>query len=415
MTNNENNGSTARLHDPEKTLSDLRDHLSRHDKPIAFLFGAGTSCAVRVPGPCEASKTRPLIPAVEELTQVCKSKASELGDKYAKAWGLIEQQCQLNGRKANIEDLLSRFRIMRTAIGSGDTLCGLNGSEIACLERLVRRTIAEVVNPDLEALSDEWPHRKFAKWMLRISRQKAVEVFTLNYDVLLEHALELERVPVFDGFVGTYRPFFHADAVRRKEAAPGENWARLWKLHGSVTWKRIFVDGIPRVIRQEPHLDGEMIYPSFEKYHESRQLPYSAFTDRLSRFLEQDGALLVTAGFNFGDEHINNVVFRALESSPRTHVYALQFIELSDQHDAIKSAGRLANLSICGPETGVIGGVRGKWAYPGSVAFKDMIGKAESTGTDGCGDANGATVECGTMKLVDFALFCDFLENMTGR
>lgn len=411
MTSKENNGAT-RVHDPEKALADLRDHLSRHDKPIAFLFGAGTSCAVRVADPCDASKTMPLIPAVETLTEVCKGKASELGSKYTKAWGLIEEQCQTNGREANIEDLLSRFRIMRAAVGPGDMLCGLNESEIACLEQLVRRTIAEVVNPDLDALSDEWPHRKLARWMLRISRQKAVEIFTVNYDVLLEHALELERVPVFDGFVGGYRPFFHADSVRRKEAAPGENWARLWKLHGSVTWKRILVDGVPRVIRQEPRVDGEMIYPSFEKYDESRQLPYSAFTDRLSRFLEQDGALLVAAGFNFGDEHINNVVFRALESNPRTHVYALQFIELSDQHDATKRAGGLSNLSICGPETGVIGGVKAKWAYPGSVVFKDMVGKAESTGTGACGDGSEASVEYGTMKVVDFAVFCEFLRKV---
>lgn len=33
-------------HDAHKTIADLRDHLARHDKPIAFLFGAGTSCAV---------------------------------------------------------------------------------------------------------------------------------------------------------------------------------------------------------------------------------------------------------------------------------------------------------------------------------------------------------------------------------
>jgi hypothetical protein len=29
-------------HDAQKTLTDLRDHLARHDKPIAFFFGAGT-------------------------------------------------------------------------------------------------------------------------------------------------------------------------------------------------------------------------------------------------------------------------------------------------------------------------------------------------------------------------------------
>ena len=36
-------------HDAQKMVTDLRDHLARHDKPIAFFFGAGTSCSVIVP------------------------------------------------------------------------------------------------------------------------------------------------------------------------------------------------------------------------------------------------------------------------------------------------------------------------------------------------------------------------------
>ena len=60
--------NTQQTHDAQKTLSDLRDHLARRDKPIAFFFGAGTSCAVRVPVPDDEGKTQPLIPAVAVLT-----------------------------------------------------------------------------------------------------------------------------------------------------------------------------------------------------------------------------------------------------------------------------------------------------------------------------------------------------------
>lgn len=34
--------------DPKKAIETLRDHLASHDKPLAFLMGAGTSCAVKV-------------------------------------------------------------------------------------------------------------------------------------------------------------------------------------------------------------------------------------------------------------------------------------------------------------------------------------------------------------------------------
>jgi hypothetical protein len=79
-------------HDAQKTLTDLRDHLARHDKPIAFFFGAGTSCSVRVPVG-DAGATEPLIPAVPGLTAACKKDGADLGNEYVKAWTSIEAQC----------------------------------------------------------------------------------------------------------------------------------------------------------------------------------------------------------------------------------------------------------------------------------------------------------------------------------
>ena len=401
-------------HDALKTLSDLRDHLARHDKPIALFFGAGTSCAVRVPDSENEGETLPLIPAVAGLTEICRKEASALGEKFGKAWASIEENCKEIGKDPNVENILSRLRMMLSAVGNADTLSGLNRGEIETLEESVRKTIAKVVAPDLSVVPNDNPHRKFAQWLVKTSRQNPVEIFTVNYDVLVEHALEAERVPVFDGFVGSYQPFFHADSLRRLESAPGANWTRLWKMHGSVTWRRVEMDNRFRVVRGEPDTGGEMIYPSFEKYDESRQQPYSAFTDRLSRFLEQDDALLIVAGFSFGDEHINNLIFGALENRPRTHVYALQYGELPDENELIKRALQRPNMIVMGPETGIIGGRRGAWAPVESpesmaVAFELVDGDAPNGG-DGTGDEDAKS---GLMKIGGFGSFCDFLESMT--
>jgi SIR2-like domain len=311
-------------HDAQKTLSDLRDHLARHDKPIAFFFGAGTSCSVAVPAG-GGGEFRPLIPAVPGLTAACKKDGVDLGEKYLKAWASIEAQCVEAKQDPHVENILSRVRMMLNAIGKDDTLSGLKTDELKKLEECMRSTIARLVTPDLKGLPADYPHRRFARWLSKTSRKACIEIFTVNYDVLVEHALESERVPVFDGFVGSYQPFFHPDSLRRTETAPGANWTRLWKMHGSVTWRRIEQDGRFRVVRGEPDPAGEMILPSFQKYDESRQQPFASFTERLNRFLEQDDALLIVAGFSFGDEHINNLIFGALENRPRTHVYALQF------------------------------------------------------------------------------------------
>jgi hypothetical protein len=401
------NGQSA--HDAQKTLADFRDHIARHDKPIAFFFGAGTSCAVRVSSAADQSKTEPLIPAVAGLTAKSKEEAAALGGKYTQAWESIETLCKENGQDPNIENILSRLRMMLGAVGNADTLAGLNKGEIKDLEESVRKTIARVVTPDLTAIQGSFPHRQFARWLGKTSRQNPVEIFTVNYDVLIEHGMEFERIPVFDGFVGSHRPFFHPDSLRRKESAPGATWTRLWKMHGSVTWRRIEQDGRYRVVRGEPDPEGEMIYPSFQKYDESRQQPYAAFTDRLTRFLEQDDALLIIAGFSFGDEHINNLIFGALENRPRTHVYALQFHEPADEAELSKRAIQRPNMIVVGPETGIIGGRRAAWAPVESPVFMTTVYELMEERTE---DSDSVKFG-GRMKIGDFASFAAFLEAMT--
>jgi hypothetical protein len=395
-------------HDAQKTLSDLRDHLARHDKPIAFFFGAGTSCSVSVPVG-SGGATQPLIPAVPGLTAACKKDGADLGEKYVNAWALMEAHCAEAKQDPHVENILSRLRMMLNAIGKDDTLSGLKTDELKKLEECVRKTIARLVTPDLKRLPENFPHQKLARWLAKTSRKACVEIFTVNYDVLIEHALESERVPVFDGFVGSYQPFFHPDSLRRTEAAPGANWTRLWKMHGSVTWRRIEQDGRARVVRGEPDPAGEMILPSFQKYDESRLQPYASFTDRLTRFLEQDDALLIVAGFSFGDEHINNLIFGALENRPRTHVYALQFEELAEDSVLIKRAYQRSNLIVVGPKTGVIGGRRSRWAPSETPAFMDGVFELQETAATGEATED---LKTGLMKVGDFGCFCRFLESM---
>ena len=363
---------------------------------------------MRVPSTADKDKTEPLIPAVAGLTAIAKENAAALGSKYEKAWNSVEAHCKETGQDENVENVLSRLRIMLRAVGNTDTLAGLDKGELEELEGSVRKTIAQIVTPDLARVRGTFPHRQFAQWLVRTSRQNPVEIFTVNYDVLIEHGMEAERIPVFDGFVGSHRPFFHPDSLRRKESAPGATWTRLWKMHGSTTWRRIEQDGRFRVVRGEPDPEGEMIYPSFQKYDESRQQPYAAFTDRLSRFLEQDDALLVIAGFSFGDEHINNLIFGALENRPRTHVYVLQFEELPDQTDLVKRAAQRTNMIVVGPETGIIGGRRAVWAPVESPPFMASVYELKEEEVDG----NDA-VTTGHMKIGDFACFSAFLEAMT--
>ena len=395
-------------HNAHRLLVNLRAHLARHDKPIAFLLGAGTSCSVQVPCATNSNARRPLIPAVEGLTDLCESAAFNLGAKYKASWTQMRDQCLAAGAAPTVEALLSRLHMMLKALGPSDTLTGLTLPEVERLESCVRATIATTVTPPLEDIPDHLPHSHLGRWIASAERKHPIEIFTVNYDILLELALERERVPIFDGFVGTYQPFFHADSLRRSELAPGPHWTRLWKMHGSVTWRRLVFNGRPRIVRGPPDPSGEMVFPSLRKYDESRQQPYLAFMDRFANFLNLDDALLIVAGFGFGDDHINDLIFSALETHPRTHVYALQYLEPEGGTALIDRGLQRDNIIIVGPETGVIGGQRARWAAGDDNLVVDGAFELVS-------HPSIPGLRLGGMKIGDFAAFCKFLTSLTAR
>ena len=411
-------------HDPRRVLETLRDHLTQPETNVAFLLGAGTSCAVRVEIPVtidaaevgDPPATRPLIPDVAELTAISEKEIRRLdpeGDvkRFGAAFDAIEREIRPSARPTNIEDILSCIRRKLHAVGEGDTLSGLSKTDLAQLEKTVRRTIAAQVNPDRSSFPERLPHDDFVRWIARMPRARPVEIFTTNYDVLVETALEAERVPAFDGFVGCNQPFFSHDSLTRPESAPGAAWTRLWKIHGSITWKLDTVRGRSRVVRTAPHNEGEMILPSHYKYDESRKQPYSTLLDRLTRVLDRDDAILFVCGYSFSDEHINAIIFDALEAKRRPHVVALQYVDPEPESILADRANRFLNLMVLGPRTACLGGRRGEWKL---AEAREATHLSQAFALDEPLEG-GPTAGAGTFLLGDFARFAQFLGSLTGR
>ncbi|HKQ85810.1 MAG TPA: SIR2 family protein [Candidatus Acidoferrales bacterium] len=114
-----------------------------------------------------------------------------------------------------------------------------------------------------------------AAWIGAIQRVAPVEVFTTNYDLLMEEALETNRVPYFDGFVGSNETFFDLRSIE-EDKLPAR-WCLLWKIHGSLNWH----EDDSRSVRPGSSSNGrKVIYPSQLKYDESRRMPCLAMLDR---------------------------------------------------------------------------------------------------------------------------------------
>ena len=385
-------------HNPSRVAHELREHLASDKRNLGFLMGAGTSMSIGLPG-------------IDKLTELVEGALSP--DKFKNIFAQIKSEFSVD--TPNVELVLNRIRLVRELLNDDKNNLhnGITGEDIKNLDREVCKAIHKAVNT-IE-IKDATPHELLAQWLHSsyARRNTPVEIFTTNYDLLFEKAMEKSSVPYFDGFIGSVNPFFSPESVdadnkkRNPEFHPPTAWTRLWKLHGSINWflRLEKEDQNKKITRSfsENECSGQelMIFPSREKYLESRKLPFIAFQDRFRKFLTTGEAVLFILGYSFSDEHINEIIFQALRSNSRLAVNALIYGEEEDgvyilQDSICKLATDFRNLSIYGPDKAVIGGVIGNWE-------KEVTGhNIESYWKENA------------FTLVDFRSFCQYLEKYVG-
>lgn len=394
-------------HDPYDLIGSLRDHLSAHDAPLSFLMGAGTSSAVNIepmPTGGGARLYKPLIPAIVGLTEQVRLACIDTDPRFEAAWNELVAACVARARVPNIESVLGLLRLTTAAMTPTATVFGLDSADLDHLESTIQVSIAKVASPPESDIPSEMPHREFAEWVRNASRAHPVEVFTTNYDVLIERSLELAHVPVFDGFVGSHRPFFMPAAVASRETA---DWTRVWKIHGSVNWATASTG----TVRRDGAPNGSMILPSHLKYDESRKMPYLALMDRLSMCVARVSSVMVTCGYSWGDQHINETLISGMNTTASSAIFALMYEDIGDDDPVVVCANKHWNLTVIGPNAGVIRGRLAEWgvsAGPGVAAAGGLNKYFTPDAAPG-----GTTADTGQVNLGDFNVFAQFLDSMT--
>ena len=340
--------ATQTIHNPDRYMADLRQILSQGRKRIGLLIGAGAPTAVLLNG-------KPLIPDVVHLTEAVVSSLDA-------ADGAIIQAIKAElGGNPNIEHILTQIRRLGQAIGKAK-VHGLNG---AGFESLGQR-MCDLIGSQVSALLPVGPNpfSELVSWIGGTHREHPVEVFTPNYDLLIEEAFERARLPYFDGFTGAHLPFFDPASISTDELPV--RWSRVWKLHGSLGWD---VKG-EEVVRTGQRNATKLIYPDHLKYDQVRELPYSALFERLREFLTTPDSLLLCSGFSFSDRHICAVLDKALAANAHTAVLAFQYRTLEEEKAAIQVAINHPNLSVYARDGAVISGIPGQW-QPGELPNED--------------------------------------------
>ena len=414
-------------HDPREHIRGIHQILISDKKRIGFLFGAGSSFATGV---------RDIkIPAIDEMTQIVIGKVGANSVELDAAVKEIRAEAEVANAPFNIESLLSSIEAKRAVIGSG-TLNRLNSDGFSKLATVVKTEVVRLVSVHELLTKPEdrkkLAHARLANWIQKARRRFPAEIFTTNYDYLFEIALEGSGIPYFDGFSGSFEPFFCPEAVEDVKAYP--HIVKLWKMHGSLGW--IFRESDNAVIRQQSAAeDSILIYPSHLKYNTSKKQPYVGLIDRLCDFLQQDDAVLFTCGYSFGDNHINERIVTSLRRGANSHVIALYFDEyrsegnkvgfsLADETNGVRSMATRetgGKMSIYGLRHAVIGGRFGEWRLRDepkmteSVRISQYFDEDAALPSDEAGERKGDErwVGTGRFLLPDFRRLTDFLNDLS--
>lgn len=339
------------FHDPIQQVNYIQQSLSHDKKPIALLLSAGCPVSIKV----EAGGTvSPLIPDINGLTDIVVKNLTE--SKLKEPFNALYSNFKEDGKKdPTVEDILSHIRALCEVVGKGKVR-GVSAVELVSLDNNICELIVKTTDKELP--DSGTAYHKLASWIGLITRSQPIEIFTTNYDLLMEQALEEKRIPYFDGFVGSKHPFFDTHSIE-EESLPAR-WARLWKLHGSINWCN---NGNGTVTRGSiiPGEKRHVIHPSHLKFDESRRMPYLAVFDRLRAFLKEPAAVLVTCGYSFRDDHLNEALIEGLQGNPTGIIFAMVHSKIEKYQKAEALAVERANFNLLAKDVAVIGGKKAAW------------------------------------------------------
>ena len=289
---------------------------------IIFLLGAGVSADAEVP-------TSSMM--LEELENLIKSfnDWKDFKDLYFLIKSGVGFSYGIQGKDAifNIEILVNTLNELEKKemhplypfIGSWhikfNEVVGNNFSLIAEFRKKIIQKLKSWVSP-MDLRKSEYLE-KLGKLQKEINF--SIRIFTLNYDLLIEKKLndfKIER-----GFDEDTRKWNY----KRFMEPPQEPDIYLYKLHGSIDWRREnndvqWVDSIP----DEPDLIFGIQYKM--QYFD----PYLFMISEL-RYYCFKAKLIVCLGYSFSDEHINAILSQALSQNRNTKLFALAYGEKEEK------------------------------------------------------------------------------------
>ena len=137
-----------------------------------------------------------------------------------------------------------------------------------------------------------------------------INIFTTNYDRVIENNfIDTEPEEFNDGFL-----YYHRKHELWDISHYGNSFINLYKLHGSIDWKRLEDKRVYRVPVSNftKHKDHVILYPGFKG--EPDEEPFIAIHQEFKKSLLASNVCLAI-GYSFRDEHINSIIADAVSQT----------------------------------------------------------------------------------------------------
>lgn len=283
-------------------------------KNVCFLFGAGVSC-----------------PAIPNMAKLYSNIEKEIKGKSF-------EECFREIAKANdnkLEDILSVLYSGRAYYqGFGDThkkQVDSCSELIRFIEKFIFESINIHFNHSIEKEVLETYESFYQKIAFRNKDLSRICVFTTNNDMYNETAMDNLNIHYVNGFSGGVKRHFNPAMFnytysKRMDVGidkyePVENMVYFYKIHGSVNWiddEKDYSNFFSIVEEHNTEWNENkniLIYPTPTKQNKSLGAPYvDLFREFQHRLLEPNTVLFVM-GYGFNDEHVNDIIYRALATN----------------------------------------------------------------------------------------------------
>lgn len=364
---------------------------------LSLLCGSGISNAIGYKAGAGSGATMAAPPVFTNYSKEIKEAAAQIAKACGREDGNMEDQI----RTAN--DLLRGLKILKK-----DPEAHQLEEEIKTIVKNFAKSI--LAGENAIATADEGK-RKDAMSVLvnfllsfasRTGNRERLNIYTTNYDRLIEIGAEFAGIHLMDRFVGTVSPMFRSSRLNldihynppgiRGEPRYLEGVARITKLHGSVDWVQVGNEirrmGLPFGVEniedylKAPGLSGVdalglMIYPNSAKDRETAEYPYVELFRDFAAAICRPNSTLVTYGYGFGDEHINRVI-KDMLTIPSTHLVIISYNDpIGRILNFYEETARYDQMSILiGPNLGDITNLANDY-LPKSAIDRNTIRMAE--------------------------------------